>query len=81
MSKTPEELNALKTEYKALTKKLKELTDDELMQVTGGNGVLGDEEIIWLYEVSHDANQAGNPTGSRQAVIGEWDNVEHSKPF
>ena len=34
--KTKEELNALKEEVEALNKKLHELTDDELAQVTGG---------------------------------------------
>lgn len=34
--KTKEELNQLKEEYNALTAKLKELSDDELKQVTGG---------------------------------------------
>ena len=36
MAKTQEELNQIKKEYELLTNKLKELTDDELMQVTGG---------------------------------------------
>ena len=34
--KTKEELNALKEEVEALNKKLHELTDEELAQVTGG---------------------------------------------
>ena len=34
--KTKEELNALKEEAEALNKKLSELTEDELAQVTGG---------------------------------------------
>ena len=34
--KTPEELNALKNEFETLNKKLQELTDEELSQVTGG---------------------------------------------
>ena len=34
--KTKEELNALKEEVKTLNKKLRELTDEELSQVTGG---------------------------------------------
>ena len=34
--KTKEELNQLKIEYESLTNKLKELTEDELEQVTGG---------------------------------------------
>ena len=34
--KTKEELNALKEEVEILSKKLNELTDEELAQVTGG---------------------------------------------
>ena len=34
--KTPEELNALKQEVEALNKKLRELTPEELEQVSGG---------------------------------------------
>ena len=36
MTKTQEELNALKEEVEALNKKLHELTEEELVQVTGG---------------------------------------------
>ena len=36
MTKTQEELNALKEEVEALNKKLHELTEEELAQVTGG---------------------------------------------
>ena len=38
--KTKEELNALKEEVETLNKKLHELTDEELEQVTGGRIVL-----------------------------------------
>ena len=34
--KTPEELNALKEEVETLNKKLAELTEEELAQVSGG---------------------------------------------
>ena len=34
--KTPEELNALKNEVETLNKKLAELSDEELSQVSGG---------------------------------------------
>ena len=34
--KTKEELIALKAEYESINKKLSELTDDEMEQVTGG---------------------------------------------
>ena len=36
--KTKEELNALKEEAETLNKKLAELTEDELQQVSGGSG-------------------------------------------
>ena len=39
MSKTKEELNALKEEVETVSRKLHELTDEELAQVTGGNFV------------------------------------------
>ena len=35
--KTKEELNALKEEVEAMSKKLRELTDEEMAQVTGGH--------------------------------------------
>ena len=38
MAKTQEELNAIKEEVESMNKKLAELTDEELKQVTGGNG-------------------------------------------
>lgn len=38
MAKTQEELKQLKTEYESLTNKLKELTEDELKEVSGGAG-------------------------------------------
>ena len=41
--KTKEELNKLKDEFEALNKKLAELTDEELMQVTGG----GHPDYTW----------------------------------
>ena len=36
MAKTQDELKELKEEYEKLNEKLKELSDDELKQVTGG---------------------------------------------
>ena len=38
--KTPEELNALKEEVEAVSRKLHELTEEELAQVTGGMDVV-----------------------------------------
>ena len=39
MSKTKEELNTLKEEVESVTKKIHELTEEELEQVTGGSNV------------------------------------------
>ena len=39
MTKTKEELNELKNEYETLNNKLKELSEDELSIVTGGNNL------------------------------------------
>ena len=39
MSKTKEELNTLKEEVETLNKKLAELTEEELAQVSGGDFV------------------------------------------
>ena len=44
--KTPEELNALKKEVEALNKKLVELTEEELAQVTGGVLPFSDETVF-----------------------------------
>ena len=40
--KSEEELNALKEEVKTVSKKLAELTDEELAQVTGG------QDLKWI---------------------------------
>ena len=45
MAKTQEELNALKEEVESLNKKLHELTEEELAQVSGGSWVYEDIEI------------------------------------
>ena len=60
MPKTKEELNQLKNEYESLTSKLKELTEDELEAVCGG-------ENIWdiavklkdKFNISSDVNAHG----------------------
>ena len=44
--KTKEELNALKKEVEALNKKLAELTEEELAQVSGGDWDYKDIEIF-----------------------------------
>ena len=49
MSKTKEELNKLKEEVESVTRKIRELTDEELEQVTGGEW--------YFYENDKDANK------------------------
>ena len=51
--KTAEELNDLKEEVETLNKKLHELTDEELAQVSGGIGV-ADWQDGGSYELSRD---------------------------
>lgn len=54
--KSKEELNALKAELEALNAKLRELSDDELEQVAGGNmnpGILEAEKMEvdeWMFD-------------------------------
>ena len=43
MPKTKEELIQLKNEYESLTSKLKELTEEDLKNVLGGNAVNNDQ--------------------------------------
>ena len=50
MSKTKEELNAIKEEVETVTRKIRELTDEELEQVTGG------EWYPYPYEKDKDAD-------------------------
>ena len=54
--KTKEELNALKEEVEALNKKLHELTDEELAQVSGGarSDKVSDKVSPLLSQVSFD---------------------------
>ena len=49
--KSKEELNAIKTEVEMLNKKLTELTDEELKQVSGG-GITVEDWIVQEYEVT-----------------------------
>ena len=49
--KTAEELTALKEEVENLNKKLAELTDEELAQVSGG-GITVEDWIVHEYEIN-----------------------------
>ena len=53
--KTKEELNALKEEVETVSKKLHELTEEELAQVSGGEDVLPDDSVI--EPPGHDPNE------------------------
>ena len=53
LDKTFNRLNQLKNEYETLNKKLKELTEDELLQVTGGT-IPAMEEVIRLEDYSNN---------------------------
>ena len=59
--KTQEELIALKKEYEALNAKLKELTEEELKEVTGGMRTGGDIYIGW-FSKSNDKGEEFNMT-------------------
>ena len=68
--KTKEELNALKEEVETVSRKLHELTDEELEQVTGGNGVL-------VYENNSDSSyRKENSEGSYEGA--PMENLWHS---
>ena len=54
--KTKEELNALKEEVETLNKKLAELTNEELEQVTGG----------WVYRDIEISLESENGEGEKQ---------------
>ena len=45
--KTKDELNALKEEVETVSRKLHELTEEELAQVSGGDCVLPDDPSLW----------------------------------
>ena len=63
--KTVEELNALKKEVETLNKKLAELTDDELTQVSGGFiPPLPRAEILCRKEFNDAKAEAGLPEGT-----------------
>ena len=64
--KTKEELNALKEEVEALNRKLAELTEDELEQVSGGAYIkdIYDQVTYDLYYPGKGGSLTSNETGS-----------------
>ena len=60
--KTKEELNAMKEEVEAVGRRLRELTEDEFAQVTGG---IAPGRTYWLG--NRGANKANPPTSRRTA--------------
>ena len=63
MEKNQEELNQLKTEFKTLASKLKELTDEELNVVIGGA-----QECDKFLSSVLNRGKNGNP------ILNPWDN-------
>ena len=49
--KTREELNVLREEVEALSKKLSELTEEELKRVAGGIKVTVEDDSSWLQTI------------------------------
>ena len=84
MTKTQEELNTLKVEYEILNNKLKELTEDELNEVTGGVNIW--DIGVKLKERFNTGLLGSNQEGGELSFIGKhgkngkptmplWDNA------
>ena len=74
--KTKEELNALKEEVETLNKKLAELTEEELAQVSGGGPVIDPPQIIngFPETLEHMCRRYGTDV----AVFIEWNQIDLS---
>ena len=57
--KSKEELNALKEEVESLNKKLAELTDEELAEVSGGFPLIGSQTFYLPYIVDSTKTKIG----------------------
>lgn len=65
--KTKEELNALQNEVEALNKKLAELTDDEMKQVTGGM------KIVVIKALQKPSNTSGEiQSSTTENIQSDW---------
>ncbi len=76
MAKTKDELNELRAEAEALTKKLTELTDDELSEVTGGMFLVGrgSEDIVTPLP------SRGDPSGAKADFLTPHKGADTARP-
>ena len=80
--KTKEELNALKEEYETMNKKLAELNEDELAQVTGGITVPTYHIEPWIKDIIVGINDgtSKNPEANSSSTGDGYGNhviIEH----
>lgn len=79
--KTKEELNALKEEVKAVNKKLAELSEEELAEVTGGSlpKINPDEKYVLFQHLTHD--ESGEAAGGTLGISGSGMDIDaHPMP-
>ena len=67
MSKTKEELDALKEEVETVNEKLQELTPEEIAQVNGGRGLVCDKPGLMLRGGERVNTQDEPPMSERKA--------------
>ena len=67
--KTKEELNALKEEVETQNKKLHELTDEELAQVSGGVVLTEDTSVSTLVPSGDHASMSGALSTPNDVII------------
>ena len=71
--KTVEELTALKVEVETLNKKLAELTEEELAQVSGGGKYISDEDVIKYQKTVELGAGIGGRGKNGQPTLVLWD--------
>ena len=67
MSKTNEELDAIKEEVESVNEKLQELTPEEIAQVNGGRGLVCDKPGLMLRGGERVNTQDEPPISERKA--------------
>ena len=77
--KTVEELNALKEEAEAVSKKLSGLTNEELSQVFGGEGE-GQNETLWCWKC-YNCGAEGGPMPKSEAQAAVFSHIESQKHY